>query len=352
MIMPGRHANTSDYRYGFQGQEMDDEIKGEGNSVNFKYRMHDPRVGRFFARDPLANKYPWNSPYAFSENKLIQFIELEGLEVFLSKAQRVDYGYGSEKTVGNVQVDGTRQGGIFLYNSGVALYNGFVDMFNYAGKVDEANITANQGMLGKAGQEKVKTDVAATVNSIQNYAANTTFEEFMSDVGTLAQDIETYENIFGGIIGAKGLDKLSKISTLPVAYRLSTFIDSRVIRFSQNTMNGPEFDDIVRSMKAKGWDGDAIEVVKMQDDMYTSLDNKRLAAAQEVGIGAKVKVYNFDDAFPEERAKIFEKKYKVKPKTYGEAIKLRVNDQSGGFGKANPNGASSQPTPKYKDKKN
>ncbi|WP_107037896.1 hypothetical protein [Brumimicrobium mesophilum] len=67
-------------RYGFQGQEMDDEIKGEGNSVNYKYRMHDPRVGRFFAVDPLASKYPYNSPYAFSENRVLDGVELEGLE--------------------------------------------------------------------------------------------------------------------------------------------------------------------------------------------------------------------------------------------------------------------------------
>jgi len=31
MLLPNRHANTSDYRYGFQGQELDNEIKGEGN---------------------------------------------------------------------------------------------------------------------------------------------------------------------------------------------------------------------------------------------------------------------------------------------------------------------------------
>jgi RHS repeat-associated protein len=68
------------YRYGFQGQEKDDEVKGEGNSVNYKYRMHDPRIGRFFAVDPLAGKYPHNSPYAFSENRVIDGVELEGLE--------------------------------------------------------------------------------------------------------------------------------------------------------------------------------------------------------------------------------------------------------------------------------
>ncbi|PHK17238.1 hypothetical protein VF12_39790 [Nostoc linckia z15] len=42
--------------------------------------MHDPRVGRFFAVDPLAPKYPHNSPYAFSENDVISHVELEGLE--------------------------------------------------------------------------------------------------------------------------------------------------------------------------------------------------------------------------------------------------------------------------------
>ena len=81
MLLPNRHGNTSDYRYGFQGQEMDNEVKGEGNSVNYKFRMHDPRVGRFFATDPLEAKYPWNSPYAFSENSLIRYVELEGLEI-------------------------------------------------------------------------------------------------------------------------------------------------------------------------------------------------------------------------------------------------------------------------------
>src|SRR5690554_4959080 len=76
------------YRYGFQGQEMDDEVKGEGNSVNYKYSMHDPRVGRFFAVDPLAPDYPWNSPYAFSENRVIDGVELEGLE-FLKSTEAI-----------------------------------------------------------------------------------------------------------------------------------------------------------------------------------------------------------------------------------------------------------------------
>ncbi len=74
-------VSDNDYRYSFQRQEKDDEIKGEDNSVNYKYRMHDPRVGRFFAVDPLAASFPFNAPYNFSENRVVDGFELEGLEV-------------------------------------------------------------------------------------------------------------------------------------------------------------------------------------------------------------------------------------------------------------------------------
>ena len=80
MLMPGRQSTSESYRYGFQGQERDDEIKGNGNSLNYKYRMHDPRLGRFFAVDPLTWKYPFYTPYSFSGNRVIDKIELEGKE--------------------------------------------------------------------------------------------------------------------------------------------------------------------------------------------------------------------------------------------------------------------------------
>ncbi len=34
----------------------------------------------FFAVDPKDDEYPWNSPYAFSDNKVIDSVELEGAE--------------------------------------------------------------------------------------------------------------------------------------------------------------------------------------------------------------------------------------------------------------------------------
>jgi len=76
--MPGRQFSGEEYRYGFQGQETDKEWLG--GAVSFKYRVHDARIGRFLSVDPLAPNYPHNSPYAFSENRVIDGVELEGLE--------------------------------------------------------------------------------------------------------------------------------------------------------------------------------------------------------------------------------------------------------------------------------
>jgi RHS repeat-associated protein len=65
-------------RFGFQGQETDEELWS--GAVSYKYRVEDPRLGRFFSVDPLAPKYAYNSTYAFSENRVIDGVELEGLE--------------------------------------------------------------------------------------------------------------------------------------------------------------------------------------------------------------------------------------------------------------------------------
>ncbi len=48
--------------------------------MNYTFRMHDPRVGRFFAVDPLTKEYPELTPYQFASNSVIDMVEIEGLE--------------------------------------------------------------------------------------------------------------------------------------------------------------------------------------------------------------------------------------------------------------------------------
>ncbi len=88
MLLPNRHANTSDYRYGFQGQEMDNEIKGEGNSVNFNARMYDPRIARWKSRDRYEAKYTDISPYSFSLNSPLVFNDQSGDTVKIKVTKR------------------------------------------------------------------------------------------------------------------------------------------------------------------------------------------------------------------------------------------------------------------------
>ena len=87
MIMPDRNGAVSgtNYRYGFQAQECDQEMSNSASHYAFEYRIHDARIGRFLSIDPLAAKYSYNSPYAFSENRVIDMIELEGLEISYTK---------------------------------------------------------------------------------------------------------------------------------------------------------------------------------------------------------------------------------------------------------------------------
>ena len=74
----GRSWSEESYRYGFQNQEEDKEL-WEG-AVNYKYRVEDPRLGRFFSVDPLTKKFPFLTSYQFAGNKPIWSAELEGLE--------------------------------------------------------------------------------------------------------------------------------------------------------------------------------------------------------------------------------------------------------------------------------
>ncbi|WMJ74878.1 RHS repeat-associated core domain-containing protein [Cytophagaceae bacterium ABcell3] len=82
MMMPGRNYNSQDYKYGFNGMEKDDELKGNGNSYDFGARIYDPRIGRWLSIDPIAGEYPFVSPYVFALNTPIQAKDPDGERVY------------------------------------------------------------------------------------------------------------------------------------------------------------------------------------------------------------------------------------------------------------------------------
>ena len=83
MQTPGRSfdaAGSTAYRYGFNGKENDNEVKGEGNQQDYGMRIYDPRMGRFLSVDPLTKSFAMLTPYQFASNSPAANIDLDGNE--------------------------------------------------------------------------------------------------------------------------------------------------------------------------------------------------------------------------------------------------------------------------------
>ena len=79
--MPGRKYEVGNgYRYGFNGKENDNEVKGEGEQQDYGMRIYDPRLGRFLSVDPLRKRYAWYTPYQFAGDKPIKYVDIDGAE--------------------------------------------------------------------------------------------------------------------------------------------------------------------------------------------------------------------------------------------------------------------------------
>jgi len=80
MLQPDRSYSLGSYRYGFNGKENDNEVKGEGNQQDYGARVSDRRIGRFLSMDPISKSYPELTPYQFASNRPIDGIDLDGKE--------------------------------------------------------------------------------------------------------------------------------------------------------------------------------------------------------------------------------------------------------------------------------
>jgi RHS repeat-associated protein len=69
------------YRYGFNGKENDNEVKGAGNQLDFGARVYDSRLGKWLSVDPLTTKYPSLSPYQYALNNPTASVDPDGEDV-------------------------------------------------------------------------------------------------------------------------------------------------------------------------------------------------------------------------------------------------------------------------------
>ena len=110
------------------------------------------------------------------------------------------------------------------------------------------------------------------------------------------------------------------------------------IRFSQTSVNGS--DEIIASMKKNGWQGDPIDVVRMDDGGLTTLDNTRVVAARAAGIDVKANVHDYNDPLPDQATRRrFTTPRGGVPQTWGQAVENRIGKQSSKFRRNNPRGS-------------
>ncbi|MCB9251555.1 MAG: L,D-transpeptidase family protein [Flavobacteriales bacterium] len=143
--MEGRCWSDGAYRFGFNGKENDDEIKGEGNFVAYELRIYDSRLGRWFSTDPREREYAWQSTYSYFNNSPIAIVDYlggggpeenynkhkgEGGNLYLPKNAIInDYNTGGPNSTLNTNVKiSTIEGSVRSFNIGqdrfVAFYNG------------------------------------------------------------------------------------------------------------------------------------------------------------------------------------------------------------------------------------
>ncbi len=98
MAIPERQwytgSDSSNYRFGFNGMEKDNEAKGPGNSLDFGARIYDCRLGRWLSVDPAFKQYVSLSTYLYTGGNPIMYVELDGRIFDISKMsdqQRQEY---------------------------------------------------------------------------------------------------------------------------------------------------------------------------------------------------------------------------------------------------------------------
>ncbi|MBL3550527.1 RHS repeat-associated core domain-containing protein [Chryseobacterium sp. KMC2] len=141
------------YSYKYQEQELQ-----ETGFYSFKWRQYMPDVGRFFNIDPLSEKYAYQSHYNFSENRVVDARELEGLEAVSFKKND---GYENLVVVAQGWSGDTKKGYTQAQNRG----DGSVDK-NGLGALNQLNSKNTRVVIFDSSRnENTKNDINTTISS-------------------------------------------------------------------------------------------------------------------------------------------------------------------------------------------
>ncbi len=102
-------GSTNDTRFDFTGQERD----ASTGLIYFGARYYHPEIGRWLSVDPLAEKYLSWSPYHYSFDNPILFLDPDGRAIIKNKSGRPI-----------IAVGGTSKNGTTIFEKGIVIRDG------------------------------------------------------------------------------------------------------------------------------------------------------------------------------------------------------------------------------------
>ena len=126
-------ASLTDNSNRFRYNSKEEQFRFGTPYIDYGARQYDPVLGRWFAQDPLSEKYYGISPYAFCNNNSVKNIDSDGNIPFLANlvggVASVVVEYGGQ-VIGNMIEKGEIKGAAFtdvdITDLGVAFAEGFV----------------------------------------------------------------------------------------------------------------------------------------------------------------------------------------------------------------------------------
>ena len=115
------------YRFGFNGKENDNEVKGDGNSLDFGARIYDSRLGRWLVLDPMQAAYPSLSSYTYALNTPIRAIDPDGELVIYVNGEVGEFKGQSSKGTHPDRASISYWGAIFVANTQAAFGEKFLN---------------------------------------------------------------------------------------------------------------------------------------------------------------------------------------------------------------------------------
>jgi RHS repeat-associated protein len=303
MQMPGRQSPLiagDEHRYGFNGMEMDDEVKNQhGTSYDFGARMYDPREGRWFSTDAHEMKFPAIAPYVYVENTPIIAIDPDGKDIIVLNAPAGAHGFGH----GAVLIGNDKDGWKFYSKNGTG--HGSQNSFGSKGQSINGNTGNHFATLKDFANSKHNFhDGEAYYTGAFRIASSDAIDEKMMKAAT-SQVCKAYD-----------LDEASCIDVPSDALKAGGFDPGYVTKyqsFDPNSIQMVEYEDIpdvprlryvaiVKNNKDKGKDvtnmikpdKDVIEAARNLNNPKTITKSRKYSNDSDNTIVAPIRVVDFD----------------------------------------------------------